>query len=247
MPEPPASPRASRLATPGWLDARLVLGVLLVLVSVVVGARVLSAADRSTLVWAAADGLAAGTTVDEARLERVRVRFFDGLEDRYVPVTQDPTGLVLSRALGPGELLPRRALLAPQEDVERRLVTVAVDAARLPAGLGAGDLVDVWLTPGGLDDDPAAAPPTAPPADPAAPPSGQELALTGAQPVLLQVPVEAVERDGGGFGGGGSTTVPVVLSVAPDDVARLVSATALGRIDLVLLPDRARQPDLGDG
>ncbi len=47
MSDAPGSPKAGRLATPGWVDGRLVLGVLLVLVSVVVGARVLSAADRS--------------------------------------------------------------------------------------------------------------------------------------------------------------------------------------------------------
>src|SRR5687768_14738118 len=38
----PPSPTARRLALPRWLDTRLVLGVLLVLVSVLVGARVLS-------------------------------------------------------------------------------------------------------------------------------------------------------------------------------------------------------------
>ena len=112
MSEPPASPGASRLATPSWLDTRLVLGVLLVLVSVVVGARVLSAADRSTLVWAASKDLSAGSQLSAGDLEPVRVRLFDGLESRYVPADQSPAGLLLERGLEGGELLPRQGLLS---------------------------------------------------------------------------------------------------------------------------------------
>lgn len=224
MPDTPASPRASRLATPSWLDTRLVLGVLLVLVSVVVGARVLSSADRSTLVWAAATDLAAGTTVDAGRLEQVRVRFFDEVEDRYVPASQDPSGLVLSRALGPGDLLPRGALLAPQSDVDFRLVTVAVEGGHLPSDLDPSQQVDVWVTPKRTE--------------PADAPAGAQLQLIAAQLVLQGVTVSAVARDRGGFGGA-STSVPVELQVRPNEVARLVSAMALGTIDLVRVPREA--------
>src|SRR4051794_35749108 len=41
-----ASPAATRLSLPRWLDARIALGVLLVLLSVVAGARVFASADR---------------------------------------------------------------------------------------------------------------------------------------------------------------------------------------------------------
>jgi hypothetical protein len=248
VPDTPASPRATRLASPSWLDTRLVLGVLLVLVSVVVGARVLSAADRSTLVWAAGSDLAAGSTVDADRLQQVRVRFFDGLEDRYVPVEQDPSGLVLAQAMGSGDLLPRTALRPPQgdPDAEFRLVTVAVDAARLPASavLQAGQ-VDVWLTPGDLEPAPAPSP-VVDPSLIAEPPPPPGLPLSGAQLVLAGVTVETVATDAGGFGAT-STTVPVVLKVRPDDVGKLVSATALGRIDLVVVPRAAQVRDLAGG
>ena len=54
-------PTPRRVRPPRWLDLRLVLGVLLVLGSVLLGARVVGAADATVPVWAAAGDLAAGT------------------------------------------------------------------------------------------------------------------------------------------------------------------------------------------
>ena len=51
MTDVPGSPAASRLTSPSWRDSRLILGVLLILVSVLVGAKVLSGADVSQQVW----------------------------------------------------------------------------------------------------------------------------------------------------------------------------------------------------
>jgi hypothetical protein len=243
LPDTPGSPKASRLATPGWLDGRLVLGVLLVLVSVVVGARVLSAADRSTLVYAVTKDLAAGSVLQAGDLEPRRVRLFEHA-GKYVPVgAEPPTGYVVRRGLGKDELLPRFALSTPEEEVDFRLVTVAVDGGRLPQGLTAGQQVDIWVTPE-LDpqqDEPQPGAPGAPedgepaPAAPAA--TAGELELRGAQLVLQGVAVKSVSRDGGGFGA--STSVPVELQVRPNEVAALVSAMALGTIDLVRVPRAA--------
>lgn len=230
MSETPASPRALRLATPGWLDGRLVLGVLLVLVSVVVGARVLSAADRSTLVYAVTKDLAAGSVLEADDLEQVRVRLFDNA-GQYVAAGEPPLGYVVRRGLGRGELLPRQALSLPDKDVDYREVTVPVEVGHLPPGLTADAQVDVWVTPTTTsDDEPAPVEGEAP--EPG--PDGTALELRGAQLVLQGVTVLAVQGDGGAFGG--STSVPVVLQVRPREVAALVSAMSLGRIDVVRLP-----------
>ena len=63
MTETPGSPRAARLAPPRWFDTRFVLGVVLVLTSVLVGARVLAGADTTQQVWLAARDLAPGTVL----------------------------------------------------------------------------------------------------------------------------------------------------------------------------------------
>ena len=226
MSDTPVSPRASRLASPGWLDGRLVIGVLLVLVSVVVGARVLSSADRSTLVYAVTKDLAAGSVLDADDLEQVRVRLFDSAEE-YVAAGDPPVGYVVRRGLGRGELLPRQALALPREDVDYREVTVPIDVGHLPPGLAAGSQVDVWLTPESVDQQAADRPVPAPSGD-------EQSELQGARLVLQGVTVLAVQADGGAFSG--STTIPVVLQVRPREVSSLVSAMSLGRIDVVRVP-----------
>ena len=236
MSDPPASPRASRLAAPGWLDGRLVLGLLLVLVSVVVGARVLSSADRSTLVWAASKDLTAGTLLAEGDLEPVRVRLFESAAQYVGAGGQPPVGYVVRRGLGAGELLPEGALAAPEQDAELRLVTVPVEAGHYPPTLQDDQRVDLWVTPAPAGD-PVTEPASADQGDATtAAPTGP-LVLRGAQQVLSQVVVASgpVRDDLAAAGG----TVPIVLQVRPQDVDEVVSAMGLGRLDLVRVPRAA--------
>ena len=135
----PVPPPARRLGAPTWLDARLVLGVLLVLVSVVAGARVVGTADRSSSVWVATRDLAAGAVLTEGDLEPGRVRLF-GDASRYVGVTgPGPVGYVLTRGVGARELLPAAGLARPEEALRtRRDVAVPVQPGHLPDDLQSG-------------------------------------------------------------------------------------------------------------
>lgn len=217
MTEAPDSPRAARLASPSWLDTRLVLGVLLVLVSVVVGARVLASADRSQLVWSTTRDLAPGASLAADDLAPAQVRLF-GSTGSYLPATgEPPVGYVLDRAVTAGELLPLAALVRPGDDVDLRLVTVPVLPGHYPPSLQRGQLVDVWATP---DRDAALAA-----GDPA---QASRLVLRG-------LTVDAAPDRGGALGGAAPEQA-VVLVVPPDDVEELVSAMAGGRLDLVRVP-----------
>jgi hypothetical protein len=225
----PGSPRAGRLATPGWLDGRLVLGVLLVLVSVVVGARVLSAADQRQTVWTADRDLAAGTALSVDDVRPAQVRLF-GTAGEYLPAPDDSfVGYVLDRPLSAGELVPVDALLRPGEDVDVRYVSVPVLPGRYPDGLRKGQQVDVWATP---DQDAAAAQGATAAATPAPTPGA---AAAGASRLVLEALTVHDAPDAGGALAG-SAERSVVLSVAPEDVATLVGAMAAGRIDLVRVP-----------
>lgn len=243
MPDSPASPAARRLVAPRWLDTRLVLGVLLVLLSVLVGARVLATADRSQLVWATSRALAPGSVLSQTDLVAVRVRLFDSA-GRYLDASAPaPVGYVAARGLGSGELLPDDALRRPELDVDFRLVTVLVELGHVPPDLVDGQQVDVWVTPA---REPGAAAPRAPGAPgkaaasgraAAEPPTAGALELAGSQIVLSALTVTTGPPEAGVPTGGAA--VPVVLQVRPADVARLLSATSLGRIDLVRVPRSA--------
>lgn len=224
MPELSASPRAARLAAPGWLDGRLVVGVLLVLVSVVVGARVLGRGDARQPVWTASHDLAAGTTLAAGDLARAQVRL-DDRGDRYLLADgAPPVGYVLQRGVGPGELVPRASLVRPDAVAGgRREVAVPVTPGHLPEDLQPGQQVDVYVTP-------QRAAPTAASPEPA----------PGTRLVLSRVTVTSRSRPAGLAGGGQG----VVLSVAEAEAVPLVAAAQAGGIDLVRVPRADQLPAL---
>lgn len=210
------SPRAVRLAAPRWLDARLVLGVLLVLVSVVGGARVFASADRFTTVYVAAHDLVPGEHITASDLAVGRVRL-DGQGAYYVAAGTPPVGYVVGRFVGAHEFVPLAALAPATAAVQSRFVTVPVAPGHLPGDLGRGDVVDVYLTPHASAGS-AVAPPT--------------LVLAGA----------AVEdREGGSRTFSGDATLAVVLAVPANRVAAVVHAVESGVIDLVRVPRAVAQ------
>ncbi|MFC5727983.1 MULTISPECIES: flagellar biosynthesis protein FlgA [Nocardioides] len=142
-------PPASRVARPGWRDPRLWVGVLLVTASVVAGARLLAAADDTVTVWAFDDDRGTGSAVVEGDLTTKRVRFADPADlDRYfLADTPLPDGLVLTRAVGAGELLARSAV-GSATDAGLLQVPLEVDPNRVPPDVGTGSVVDVWLADG---------------------------------------------------------------------------------------------------
>lgn len=219
MPETPASPKAVRLASPGWLDTRLVLGVLLVLVSVVVGARVLSAADRTATVYAAARDLEPGATLQAGDLVPQEVRLEPAQVARLVPVPEGgpPTGYVVLRALTAGDLVLRSALV-DERGTDLRQVTLQVAPGHAPPDLRSSQLVDVYVTP---EQGRQAAIATS--ASPTPVHAGSRLVLTSV----------AVASAPSGEGFGGERDQAVVLNVAPADVLALVRAVAEGQVDLV--------------
>ena len=134
---------------PGWRDPRLAVGVLLLCGSVLLGARVLAAADDTVAVWGAASSLARGQEVSAADLVPVQVRFTDSAAaDRYVAAADDlPDGSLVTRDIGAGELLPRAAIgVGTAEELVE--VPLAVEPSGVPSSVQVGARVDVWVTPG---------------------------------------------------------------------------------------------------
>jgi hypothetical protein len=147
---PPLDARpAVRARTPGWRDPRLWVGVAIVAVSVVAGARLVGAADESVPVWGVVDDMGAGDSVTAADLEAHRVRFVDPADlEHYFPADEAlPDDLQLTRGVGAGELLPRAAV-GPASGSGTVQLPVAVDAALVPPAVQSGSVVDLYVTSG---------------------------------------------------------------------------------------------------
>jgi len=141
------APPAVRASAPGWRDPRLWIGIAIVAVSVVAGARLVASADDSVTVWATASDLGPGDTVAAGDLTAQRVRFVDERDlGRYFRADEElPADLRLERAVGEGELLPRSAVGSSGESDAMEL-PVAVDSTLVPPAVASGWVVDVYLT-----------------------------------------------------------------------------------------------------
>ena len=113
--------------------------MLLVVVSMVAGAKIIAAADRSVLVWALDRDVAVGTVLTAEDVRPARVRLFESAP-RYLRTTRPPTGRAVSRRLGEGELLPIAALLTRRPACWSRSRSAPENA---PA-VSRGQSVDVW-------------------------------------------------------------------------------------------------------
>jgi hypothetical protein len=121
--------------------------------SVLLGVRVVGAADDSTTVWAAASELAPGTALEADDLVPVRVRFTDETDlSAYLPADDAlPADATLTRGVGAGELVPAAALGAVG-DTGLLQVPVAVEPEQLAGAVATGSRVNVYLVSrGGAD------------------------------------------------------------------------------------------------
>ena len=159
-----ASPvAAQRLASSRWRQPRLVLGLVLVAVAMVLGARALAALDDSVLVWRLESSARAGSPAADLEVRAVAVRFHDAdTEAAYLPADQPlPTAGVVSRPLAAGQLLAV-ADVVPADGRSAAQVPLAVPAGSVPLDLAVGDRVDVWVVPALSDANGAVATPGQP-------------------------------------------------------------------------------------
>jgi hypothetical protein len=196
-------PTPRRVRPPRWLDLRLVLGVLLVLASVLLGARVVSEADATVPVWAVTQDLAAGTELSAEDLRAVDVRL-DEAAGAYLSTETRPEGTTLARAVRDGELLPRSALEEAGELVQ---LALPVQAGYVPPGLERGQLVDVYGV-----------------ADPAA--GATAVADGSVTLVVRRAPVQALAGGAEGVLSTPTSTVQVVVAISAADAADVLAAIA---------------------
>jgi hypothetical protein len=200
-----AAPKAQRSRRPGWRNPRLILGLLLVAASVVVGARLMAAADDTVGVWAVAHDLPAGATLHDRDVVRRQVRFPDDeTADGYLAASDAlPDAATLNRPISSGELLPRASIAGKAgADLVEVPISVAVDD--LPATVRQGSVVDVWVAPkvGAVDGQrPTAVPVLTDVVVVAVPRSSNSLAPESTRQVIVGVPAERAGELGKALGG----------------------------------------------
>lgn len=142
-----ASPPATRQRRARWQDPKLWLGVVLVLVSVVAGAKVLGSADDSVAVWQVTRDVPAGSPVGSSDLRATRVHFDEpALAASYLEAAAPiADGAIATRDLHTGEMLTVHAVTSTRStDVQ---VPLGVSSTHQPPDLRAGDHVQVWAVP----------------------------------------------------------------------------------------------------
>jgi len=125
-----------------WVDPRFVIGLVLVVASVAGVGAIVTNADRTSEVYVARSALFAGDHVSADNLSVVRVRLGD-VSARYVSPEGMPTaGLLITRTVQAGELIPAAAVgTLAGASLTSIVVRVRPDLAE---SIVPGSVVDVW-------------------------------------------------------------------------------------------------------
>jgi hypothetical protein len=212
------SPRARRLTRPRWRDHRLLIGVLLVVSCIVIGARVVAAADRSRSWVSVRTDLPAGHVLTAADLTSTSGRLITSAAGHYFEsdVAARLVGQELARPVAAGELLGRGAIGSGARRPSR-VVPLVVKAGRLPQ-LREGDRVDIYVLSRASDG-----------------------AASGGKEVRVAAGAEFLDQQELSAGSGISMQVRVAASAA----APLVAASQSERIDVVRV-DPGATGEFGD-
>ena len=212
------TPTASRLRRPSWRDSRLVVGVLLVLLSTVLGAVLLARADDRVPVYAARGTLVAGQHLGAADVVRVDVQLADAAA-AYLSAARALAGdTYLVRDVRPGELIPASAV-GTHADVGVQPLALLVDSTGASV-LAVGSVVDVYVNR----------------PSPQAVPGAAAAAYAGPERVLEAATVLGLSADDGILGTGAQSRAVQVL-VPRESVRQLVADVDLGsKITLVPVP-----------
>ncbi|WEO78185.1 SAF domain-containing protein [Cryobacterium sp. SO2] len=125
-----------------WFDPRFALGLVLVVASIAGVSVVVAGSDRTIAVYAARAPLAVGDSLDPADLVETRVSLGAADTLYLTPARLPADGLVVTRTITAGELIPASAV---GTHAGTAVTSIVLDlSGRLSAGLTAGSTVDVW-------------------------------------------------------------------------------------------------------
>ncbi|PWH05313.1 flagellar biosynthesis protein FlgA [Brachybacterium endophyticum] len=133
-----------RLRRPRWKDPRLLVGIVLVVLSVLLGALLASRASATTTVLIAKDEVVVGDELTASSFTSAEVRLGEQAEG-YARAPKDiPEGSTALQSVHPGELLPV-SVIGQGGGEDLRPVVIPVESAVADA-VGPGRPVELWRT-----------------------------------------------------------------------------------------------------
>ncbi|MGP1497001.1 MAG: SAF domain-containing protein [Schaalia odontolytica] len=131
--------------TPGKVDRRFIIGVVLVIASVIAFSVLSGLLRGGTRVYTVTSTIAPGDVITADNVREVVLRVDDSV---YAPTSEAPMGSVATRQLAPGQILMRSDIAqgAPENtgDTVRLAVTVTTG---LPDGVADGTKIRLWSVP----------------------------------------------------------------------------------------------------
>jgi hypothetical protein len=125
-----------------WFDPRFAIGLVLVVAAVGGVYAIVASSDRTTPVFAARAALAVGDHIEVSDLVATQVRL-GGAGNLYVTPDRLPDdGLVVTRTIAAGELVPASAVGRTSGTTVTSIVLELTGT--LAASIGPGSVVDVW-------------------------------------------------------------------------------------------------------
>lgn len=125
------------------LEIKNLVAVIAIIASFVVAVALAFLANSRSSYWIATKDLTPGHMVDSTDFRQAKAAF--GRESSgYVLTTQSPVGYLISRHIAAGEYLHQRALQDGNGEGGVKLLSFAVAAPDLPAGIRIGDLVNLY-------------------------------------------------------------------------------------------------------
>jgi hypothetical protein len=139
-----------RLRRPRWKDPRLVIGIVLVVASVLMGALLVSRLAETTPVLVARAPIVPGDVLGTDVLTTVEMRLGEQGEHYVGSIDAIPEESIATRTIQAGELVPFSAV-GQAADVPLRPVVIPVDST-VAESVAPGATVELWHTgPAGAD------------------------------------------------------------------------------------------------
>lgn len=138
-------PSVMRLRRPRVKDPRLITGIVLMLVSILAGAGIISANARTTTALVASADIAEGEPLSAASFTTTQVNLGDQGSHYVSSPDQIPEGALANARITEGELLTTSAV-GQSGQSSKRPISVPVDASVM-ASLKPGAVVELWNAP----------------------------------------------------------------------------------------------------